>query len=158
MRALTGDEVRRWIDAPPELLYDMVSDVTRTPEWSPEIVSCAWLDGATGPAVGARFAARNTSAWLSWTNEPVVVVADRGREFAFSRRERTAGELVWRYRFEPAGTGTTVIESYEVTRPVPRATYLLFRLLGSRDRAADMRAGMERTLERLQAAAEGSAT
>ena len=28
----------------------LVADVTRTPEFSPEIVECRWSDGATGPA------------------------------------------------------------------------------------------------------------
>lgn len=158
MRPLTSDEVSLWIDAPPEVLYALVSDVTRTPEWSPEIVSCEWLDGAEGPAVGARFKARNKVAWMSWSNEPVVQVADPGREFAFSRLERTAGELWWRYRFEASGTGTQVTESYEVTRPIPRLAYLMFRLTGDRDRAAVMREGMRTTLRRLKEVAESPAT
>jgi hypothetical protein len=33
--------------------------VTRTPEFSPEILRCTWLDGGTGPAVGVRFEAVN---------------------------------------------------------------------------------------------------
>ena len=28
-------------------------------EWSPECFHCAWTKGATGPAVGARFKAKN---------------------------------------------------------------------------------------------------
>lgn len=157
MTPVTGDEVSTWIDAAPEVVYDLVADVTRTPQWSPEIVSCEWLDGATGPAVGARFRARNRTTRWSWANEPEVTVADRGREFTFVRRERTAGELVWRYRFEPSGTGTTVTESYAVTRTIPRAAYLIFRIFGSRDRVRELRQGMEITLARLKTAAEAAA-
>ena len=54
---LTTDIVERYIEAPPDALYDFISDVTRTPERTPDIVRCEWLDGATGPAVGARSAA-----------------------------------------------------------------------------------------------------
>ena len=49
-----------------------------------------------------------------WHNTPIVMAAEPGREFAFARTERFAGTLVWRYRFEPEGTGTRVTESYEI--------------------------------------------
>lgn len=58
-QTLTTDQVNRHIEAPPQALYDLVADVTRTPQYSTDIVSCTWLDGATGPAVGARFKAIN---------------------------------------------------------------------------------------------------
>ena len=82
---LTTDTVERHIEASPELLYDIVSDVTRTPELSPEVVKCTWVKGATGPAVGARFKAINSAGrGPNWSNWPVVITADRGREFAFN--------------------------------------------------------------------------
>ena len=77
---LTTDTVERYIEASPELLYDIVSDVTRTPELSPEIVKCTWVKGATGPAVGARFRAINfVGRGRTWRNWPIVITADRGR-------------------------------------------------------------------------------
>lgn len=53
---LDHDEVSLQIEAKPEMLYDIVADVTRTPELGPEIVRYTWLDGATGPrpASGSR--------------------------------------------------------------------------------------------------------
>lgn len=156
MQTLTHDKVSRYIGADPITLYGVVSDVTRTPELSPEIVSCEWLDGA-GPVVGARFRARNrVHGRPSWANTPQVVTAQAGREFAFARRERIAGELVWRYRFEAKGSGTQVTESYEVTKPVPAAMMWIIRnIYGCKDRAGEMRAGMEETLARLAALSEG---
>lgn len=155
MWTLTADEVSRVIQASPETLYAIVSDVTRTPELSPEIISCQWLDGS-GPAVGARFRARNkVSRGPAWSNQPEVIAAEPGREFAFLRRERPAGELVWRYRFEPVATGTRVVESYQVTKPIPRAMCWAMRWIwGSKDRPAQLRAGMQETLRRLAALAE----
>ena len=38
------------VAAPPELVYDLISDVTRMGEWSPECYRCEWLDGATAAA------------------------------------------------------------------------------------------------------------
>jgi hypothetical protein len=152
MQKLDHDVVTAHIDAPPDVVYALVADVTRTPELSPEILSCTWLDGATGPAVGARFEAVNKAGrGPAWKNRPVVVTADPGREFAFARTELFAGTLVWRYRFEAHDTGTTVTESYEVTRPISRlGWFVIGRLYGCRNRRADLRAGMEQTMERIR--------
>jgi len=158
MQTLDSDEVSIHIDASPEDVYAMVADVTRTPEFSPEILSCCWLDGATGPAVGARFKATNKVArGPSWTNTPVVTAASPGREFAFSRTEKFTGTIARRYRLEPEGTGVRVTESYEVVRPVSRlGWFVIGRLFGCRDRRADLRIGMQQTLERLRECAAAS--
>ena len=156
---LTDDRVERYIEAPATLLYDVVADVTRTPELSPEVAACEWLDGVTGPRVGARFRARNSvGRGPDWHNEPVVTVADRGREFAFSRTERGAGTIVWRYVFTPEGTGTRVTESYEVTHPVSLFGWFIIGVIyGNKNRRADLRRGMRTTLERLAAMTERDA-
>jgi len=155
---LTSDEVSRTIAAPAEEIYAVVADVTRMPELSPEIVACEWLTDHA-PRVGARFRARNKATrGPSWNNIPEVIAADMGREFAFVRRERMFGELVWRYRFEPTPSGTLVRESYEVTRRVPLASRLAMRFFfGAKDRPAELRAGMEQTLGRLAEVSERGA-
>lgn len=148
---LTTDTVDRHIEATPEALYALVSDVTRTPEITPDIVRVEWLDGATGPAVGARFKAINKQGrGPNWSNKPVVTVAEPGREIAWARTEPFAGTVEWRYRFEPEGTGTRVTESYEVTKPLAlMGWFIIGTLYGMKDRRRDLRASMERTLDRL---------
>jgi hypothetical protein len=148
---LTTDSVQRYIDASPEALYDIVSDVTRTPEYSPEVVKCTWIKGATGPVVGARFKAINHAGRVpDWPNKPVVTVADPGREFAFERTEVGGGTVEWRYRFEPQGTGTLVTESYTVLKKVNLlGWFIIDTLAGLKDRRSDLRFGMTRSLERI---------
>ncbi len=86
---------------------------------------------------------------------PVVETATPGREFAFSRRALGGGTIRWRYRFEPDERGTTVIESYEVVRPVPIALHLILRwFFGVRDLEADLNANMRVSLARLAQIAE----
>ncbi len=154
MQTLDHDEVSLHINAPPEQLYDIIADVTRMPELSPEIVRCTWLDGATGAVPGARFKATN-KVRITWSNKPVIIVADRGREIAWSRTEVGAGTVEWRYRFESEGGGTRVTEAYEVTKPLNRLGWFIIEKFGGRkDRRSDLRSGMERTLERLRALAE----
>jgi hypothetical protein len=160
MQTLDRDQVTTRIEAPPDRVYALVADVTRTPELSPEVVSCAWLDGATEAAVGSRFEAVNKGRrGPTWKNRPVVLAAEPGREFAFSRTEKLSGTVVWRYRLAPEGAGTQVTESYEVTRPVSRiGWFVIERLFGGRDRRSDLRHGMEETLERLRQVAEREQT
>lgn len=156
MQSLDRDEVVRVVHASPEAVYRLVSDVTRTPEHSPEIVHCEWLDGATGPVVGARFAARNNvGRGPAWTNHPVVTVAEPGRAFAVSRTEKGAGTIVWRYDLEPHAEGTLVRQSYEVTHPVKRlGWFIIDTLYGLKDRRAGLRANMEVSLARVAALVE----
>ncbi len=150
MNRLDHDEVRMHIDADAGTLYDLVSDVPRTPEWSPEVISCAWLDGVTSAAAGARFTARNRRRWFIWSNRPVVETADRAREFAFTRTERGGGAIRWSYRFEPAATGTNATLAYQVLRPVPAGLHVILRLLfGVRDLRADLHANMQTSLRRI---------
>lgn len=155
---LTSDTVERYIQASPEALYEVIADVTRTPELSPEVAACEWLDGATGPAVGVRFRARNHAGrGPDWHNTPVITVADPNREFAFSRTEKGAGTVVWRYVFTPERTGTRVTESYEVTTPVTLFGWFIISVIyGNKDRRSDLRRGMTHTLERLATLTETS--
>jgi Polyketide cyclase / dehydrase and lipid transport len=153
MQTLGRDELSIHINASPETVYAIVSDVAKTPEYSPEVVACTWLKGAKGPAVGARFKARNKVGKFSWHNKPIVTAAEPAREFAFARTEPLCGTLVWRYRFEPDGEGTRVTESYEVARPITRLGWLV---IGDRNRSQTMHKGIELSLQRLKAVAEGA--
>jgi hypothetical protein len=93
----------------PEALYDLVSDVTRTGEWSPICTACWWDEGQSAQA-GAWFTGRNEVPGRTWETRSQVAVADRGREFAFL----VGGRLVrWGFTFAPVEGGTEVTESWE---------------------------------------------
>jgi hypothetical protein len=150
VQSLDTDRISRHFDVRPEVAYGLVADITRMPEFSPEILSCEWLDGATEPAVGARFAARNkVTRGPSWTNKPVVTVVDPGRAIAFARTENFAGTVEWRYDFAPDGDGTLVTESYEVTKRITPIGWAIMWAFGVKDRRAELHTGMEQTLERM---------
>jgi uncharacterized protein YndB with AHSA1/START domain len=159
------------VDASPDRVWRMVSDVTRMGEWSPITYRCEWLGAAAGPAVGARFKGYNAMRPAKWWTVCEVTESVPGKEFGFSTvqvsfpfslgagsREMTR----WRYTFEPDGIGTKVTESYEVafTPPVLDIPTRIARLIPGGSKAVDKRRdrtdrGMEETLERLKAAAEG---
>lgn len=93
----------------PEQVYDLVSDVTRTGEWSPVCRACWWDDGA-GPEVGAWFTGRNEVPGRTWETRSQVAVADRGREFAWL----VGGAWIWwSYTMAAVGAGTELTEHWE---------------------------------------------
>lgn len=142
--------VERMIAASPEVIYDLVTDISRMGEWSPETIEAEWIKGATVAEVGARFRGRNRLGPNSWSTKPTVIEADRGRIFAF----RVPGKsgATWTYEFAAVDGGTLVIESVRQDRPSPAPIRWLQRRAGVTDRSAHLANGMAITLERLAAA------
>jgi hypothetical protein len=152
------DAVSIDIAAEPDAVYELVSDITRMGDWSPECYHCAWTKGATGPEVGARFKAKNKGGrGPSWFNTPTVTTAEPGREFAFNRSGPGIGSYTFRYTFEPTPAGTKLTESFDAERPLGKAmTWITMKWTGSADRDVDLHDGMLTTLTRIKAAAESS--
>ena len=144
------------ISASAQELYDLVSDVANMGRLSPECTGGKWLDGATGPAVGARFKGSNKRGIVRWSTTCTVVVAEPGKEFTFETPDSGAR---WSYRFEPDGDGTVVTESREMFRDRPAiATWFSKLLLGGTERHdQEMNDGLAATLARLKVVAEGGA-
>lgn len=93
-------------------LYDMISDVTRTGEWSPVCTAC-WWDEGDGPREGAWFTGRNETPERTWETRSQVIVAQRGAEFAFV----VGGAWTrWGYTFTPVEEGTVLTESWDFLR------------------------------------------
>jgi hypothetical protein len=146
-------EVHVHVEAAPDAVYRVVSDVTRMGEWSPETIRCEWLDGATGPAVGATFKGTNKRGFAKWSTKPVVVVADPGREFTFD----VGPDTRWTYRFEADGTGTKLSESFELLRDTPAMYAFAERwLMRVKDRKADLERSMSETLGRIKQVVEAT--
>lgn len=148
---MTRSEESVTIEAEPERVYELVSDVTRMGEWSPECRRCEWLDGATGPAVGSAFRGDNRIGPYRWSTTAKVTAAEPGREFAFTVVAHGRETTAWRYHLEPTGKGTAVTESYELLWTPPLPVLWLDTLVG---RGKMLRRGMRKTLDRLKAAAE----
>lgn len=150
-------EVSTTIDAPPEAVYRLVSDLPRMGEWSPECVKCEWLGGAKEAAPGAQFKGYNRRGVRRWSTKSEVVVAEPGREIAWDTKSVFNLPVArWRYRIEPApGGGSKVIESTEDRRGgVMKVLGLLAS--GVSDRKTHNTEGMRATLERIKAEAEAA--
>ena len=148
------DSVSLHIAAPADRLYEIVTDIAKMGRLSPECTGGKWLDGATGPAVGASFKGHNKRGLARWSTTNKVVAADPGRDFAFETQQ---SGMRWRYTFEPDGDGTLVTESREWwgERPLVAKIFSRVMLGGAESHDDEMRAGLQATLDRLKAVAEG---
>lgn len=97
------------VAAPPDEVYAVVSDVTRTGEWSPVCQDC-WWDEGDGPHAGAHFTGRNVLSDRTWETRSQVTAADPGRRFTWSVGP---GRVEWGYVLEPAGPDGSTTELTE---------------------------------------------
>jgi hypothetical protein len=95
------------IHASPQAVSDLVSDLPRMGEWSPENIGGEWQDSGSGK-VGDRSIGHNRTSERSWLVPVLVAVAERDRCFAFVTRPDEGPYVRWTYRLEPSGTGTRV--------------------------------------------------
>ncbi len=150
-------QVSLYVEASQQDLYDVVADVTRVAERSPECHRARWLPGSPPRAVGARFRGYNRRGLIRWSRVCEVVTAEVGREFAYrtipesvdlSRRDSTT----WTYRFTPEASGTRVSHSYDVTLPPLRPFLALYKRVMPQH--SDMRPAMTDNLAALKQIAE----
>lgn len=143
------------VAATPGALYDMVSDVTRVGEWSPECCESWWDEGA-GPKVGDWFTGRNRSGEQVWETKSQIVAAERGKEFTW----QVGGSYVrWGYTFAPADGGTELTESWAF---LPDGIAYFKENFGAeadamiQGRTASARTGIHETLAAIKKIAESS--
>ena len=153
--------VERVIEAPAARLYELVSDLTRMGEWSPENLGSVWVEGAPR-CVGSRFVGRNRSGGREWEGGGVVIAAVPGREFAWTMGDDpTFPRGTWRYTFEETGgSATRVVERYELGPAPSGFRDTVTGLPPDQQQAAvqargeQLRDAMETTLQRLADHAE----
>ena len=147
------EEVSTTIQAPVDQVWDLVSDVTRIGEFSPETFEARWTRGSTGPAVGATFKGhvkRNGVGPTYWTGCTVTKCEpERVFEFSVGTDQMTVNN--WGYRLLPRDGGTDVTEYYRL-----EPSWLLrgyWTVLGALRGRTNER-GMRTTLERMKAVLE----
>jgi Polyketide cyclase / dehydrase and lipid transport len=150
---LTEDQVDVFIEADAGRLYQMVSDLPRIGEWSPECERVDWEGEISTPSEGSTFVGHNAvgpGRRIRYSRHGRVLAAQPGRDFAFVTDEGGRESTVWRYQFQPEAGGTRVTESYHV-RWIPTWARILDVPL---NRHKELVENMRTTLERLKTAAE----
>ena len=107
--------VDTFIDAPPERVWLLVSDIFLMAELSAELQQVSWLDGVTGPASGHRFKGRSAHpAMGSWETISTITECEQPRRFAWAVGDPPAA--TWRFTLRPEGSGT-VLEQWAQLGP-----------------------------------------
>ncbi len=143
------DRVTAFVAADPDRVWDLISDITRMGQWSPECYQARWLTSKRGK--DAWFVGLNRDRGLSWPSPAVVTESERGKVFAF----RAASGVLWRYRLTAENDGCLLVEERITTGEFRwvKTAYRVF-LGGYERRVSVLRAGMQRTVERIRDAAE----
>jgi Polyketide cyclase / dehydrase and lipid transport len=147
------DEVTIHMKAPADKIWDLVSDVTKIGRYSPETFEAVWMDGATGPVVGARFRGhvkRNEKGPIYWTT-CTVRVSEPAKEFTFGVGNTDKPLNIWSYKLSPSGDGTDVTESFQLA---DKAVFRLYWAVLGKLRGKRNHNDMLRTLERIKAEVE----
>lgn len=103
------------VDASPDAVYAVASDITRMGEWSPECVGGEWKQGEPG-ALGSRFLGHNRAGERTWSAECEVVGAEPGRRFAWAVLSSSPDNenSVWSFEVEPDGDGSLLTQRYRM--------------------------------------------
>lgn len=138
------------IEASPERVWSLVSDLTRMASWSPQVVRTF----VRGPVqVGTRALNLNRRGLLFWPTRSKVVVYEPHRELAFRIKDNAT---IWAFVLEPTATGTRLRQERRTPDGVSTiSTRLQDTLLGGVDTfTEELREGMRQTLTRIKADAE----
>src|SRR3984957_12944508 len=95
-------------------IWNLIADVRNVGRFSPEVFDAEWRDGATAPALGARFRGhvkRNEIGPVYWATCRVTA-CQPGREFGFAVLAGERAMNNWHYEFVSSGGGTDVTESF----------------------------------------------
>ncbi len=135
------------IEASADAVYDLLTDISRISELSPECYRAEWEDGATGPVVGAAMRGYNRNGKMEWDARAIVVEAEPGRRWALKVPSDDGRSTVWRYEIELTTSGCRVTESFEA--PVLDGEF--FQKIGRYDLLVD---NLRKSVENLKAVAE----
>ncbi|MCH9840696.1 MAG: SRPBCC family protein [Actinomycetia bacterium] len=144
------------VQASAQTLYDLVSDIGRTGEWSPICTACWWDDETTAGEVGAWFTGRNVLPERTWESRSQVVVAEPGREFSWLVGSKY---VRWGYTFAGVDGGTILTETWEF---LPEGIAMFEERYGSEaaaqiaDRTEQARSGIPKTLAAIKQIAEST--
>lgn len=138
------------IEATPERVWSLVTDLPRMASWSPQVVKTF----VRGPVQqGSKAFNINRRGPLVWPTRSRVVVFEPHREFAFRIKDNAA---IWAFVLEPTTTGTRLVHERRTPDGLGLISLTLQKhVLGGAERfTGELLAGMQQTLTRIKAEAE----
>lgn len=139
------------INAPVSKVWEVISDLRRMPEWSPQCRRMIVLGGP--PRAGSRTINLNRRGLMFWPTTSRITEFVPEKKLAFQVNENGT---VWSYELEPTDTGTRVVETRHAENGVkPISTKLTNAFMGGVESfERELVDGMNQSLARIKAAAE----
>jgi uncharacterized protein YndB with AHSA1/START domain len=144
-----------FINASPEAVWDVLTDLKKMAEGSPELLTMVPLRSG-GLRLGQTYLGINRRKAIIWSTRNVVSALEPGKVLAWDTA--TSG-ATWIYELSAEGDGTRLVHR----RPVRKRLTLLSRafapvaLGGSVEHADELEEGMAQTIFRIKTAAESAA-
>ena len=139
------------VDASPEQVWKIVSDLKRMGEWSPQCKKMKVFGGDVRK--GTTTLNVNRKGLLVWPTTAKVVDFAPNKSIAF---RITENKTIWSYTLTPNGTGTTVVEKREAPTGTSAVSgFLVSKVLGGTEQFdVELIDGMNETLRRIKSESE----
>jgi len=139
------------IAATPAQVWSLISDLPRMNEWSPQVVRTVVVPSPT--QLGSRMFNLNKQGRKRWPTTGRVVRFAPSRDLAFRIAEN---RTIWSFQLEDADGGTRVTHRRETPQGISVLSKVLTKVAlgGQEPFVAELKQGMQQTLERIKAAAE----
>lgn len=152
------------IAAPARAVWALVCDIQLPAEFSSEFDGGEWLDGADGPALGARFTGRNHHpAGGSWQTTSTICWFRPGRLLGWAVGDPACPSALWRFTLaadaDADGTGTRLTQWMQIG-PGPSGISTVIEAMPDKEsrilhrRLAEHNANMTATLAGIKKLAE----
>jgi uncharacterized protein YndB with AHSA1/START domain len=140
------------IDAPVSVVWSLISDFRRMPQWSPQ---CRFMRPLGPVRPGARTFNLNRRNLMVWPTTSTVVEMVPEQKLAF---RVNMNNTVWSYELQPIPGGTRVIESRHAENGVKPISGMAVNALmgGTASFERELVEGMNASLAKIKAAAETS--
>jgi len=142
------------IEASPESVWLVISDVVRTGEWSPECRRCRWLDGADRPVAGARYRGSSRNGWRRWSTTSTITTAIPGVDLQWDVTYFRRPVARWRFHLTVSSGGATRLEETVEDRREWWLRIVSPWVTGSRQRDVRNASTIGTSLTRIKAIAE----
>lgn len=150
-----------YVDAPPERVWPLVSDIAFIVGSSPELQAVGWESGDDpAPALGRRFVGTNANKHFGeWQTTSTVTECDEPRTFAWTVGDLDEPNMRWRFTLQPDGAGT-VVTQWGQLGPGPSGLHVAIQRMPEKEerivehRLREFRAGIERNLSAIRELAE----
>jgi hypothetical protein len=103
------------IAAAPPVVWALICDIQLPARFSSEFDGGEWLDGATGPKLGARFTGRNHHPAVGeWKTTSTICEYQPGQVLGWAVGDPDEPAARWRFTLAPADGGTEVTQWMQI--------------------------------------------